>query len=88
MTTISLAHVALQVFSLRDATDIPPDTQVTVSVRRGPWDDLTVQVWPPEETSLAWPTTLGLNGEVGLDEFAGRFSVAAQDRADVQIQVV
>lgn len=88
VTTISLAHVALQVFSLRDAPPIPSDTQVTVSIRRGPWEDLAVQVWPPEETSLGWPTKLGLNGEVGLDEFAGRFSVAAQDVADVQIQAV
>ena len=66
---------------------VGPKTQVTADVRRGPWDQLTVQVWPPRAT-VNWPPPMGLNGEMGLDALAERFSVADHNSGEVETLAV
>jgi len=76
-TTIVLAHAVLQVFTIRLAEEVRPETGVTVDVRRGPWEQATIRVWPPQSTVVSWPPPIGLNGGEGLDIFADRFVTAS-----------
>ena len=74
-TTLVFGHVALQYFTMRFTPPAPAATQVTVDVRKGPWEDATVRIWPPRPDSVAWPPRLGFNQEFGLDLLAERFEV-------------
>jgi hypothetical protein len=77
--TMAFAHVVFQVLTIRMPQDVGPNTHVTTNVRRGPWDQATVQIWPVQSTQASWPPPSGLNGESGLDALAERFSTAALD---------
>jgi hypothetical protein len=77
--TMAFAHAVLQVLTIRVPEDVGPQTRVTTDVRRGPWDQATVQIWPPQSTPAGWPPPMGLNGESGLDALAERFSTTTQD---------
>ncbi len=81
--TIVLAHIAIQVLTIRVPPSVGPSTTVTTNVRRGPWDRATVQIWPPKSTRSCWPPTIGLNSEDGLNAFAERFSTAKLDASAV-----
>jgi hypothetical protein len=74
-TTMAFGHVALQVLTIKVPETVGPQTRVTTDVRQGPWNELTVQVWPPRAT-IHWPPVMGLNGEDGLDALADRFCAA------------
>jgi hypothetical protein len=77
-TTMAFACVVLQVFTMRVPDNVGPGTLVTAQVRRGPWMEATVPIWPPRE-SANWPPPLALNGELGLDTLADRFSATGCD---------
>jgi hypothetical protein len=77
--TMAFAHVVLQVLTIRVPRDVGPTTRVTTNVRRGPWDQATVQIWPAQSAQASWPPPLGLNSETGLDALAERFSTGALD---------
>ena len=85
--TMAFAHVALQVLTIRVPETVGPITHVTTDVRRGPLDQLTVQVWPPRAT-VNWPPPMGLNGEMGLDAFAERFSAVDHNSGEVETLAV
>lgn len=76
--TMAFAHAVLQVLTIRVPQDVGPNTHVTTDVRRGPWEQTTVQVWPARTTSVGWPPPMGLNGAERLDALAERFSTATQ----------
>jgi hypothetical protein len=80
--TMVFAHLAIQVFTLRLPQDTDPQIRVTTDVRRGPWDQATVRVWPLQCTSANWPPSLGLSGECGLDTLAERFKVGTGDQIE------
>lgn len=73
--TMAFAHVVLQVFTIRVPETVGPSTEVTAKVRSGRWSEATVQVWP-SHAPAAWPPAAGLNGEIGLNLMADRFSTA------------
>ncbi len=77
--TMAFAHVVLQVFTIRLPRDVGPTTRVTANVRRGPWEQATIQIWPVQSTQVSWPPSSGFNGLVGLDSFAQRFAISAID---------
>ena len=83
--TMAFAHIVLQVLTMRVPEDVGPSTQVTTAVRRGPWPETTVQIWPARSSQADWPPLMGLNGEMGLDAIADRFSPATDgdDAVDV-----
>lgn len=85
--TMAFAHAVLQVLTIRAPETIGPETLVTTDVRRGPWNELTVQIWPPRE-GVSWPPPLGLNGELGLDALAERFSTTGRHRTEVDTLAV
>lgn len=87
-TTIGLAHIVLQVLTMRVPQDVGPKTKITIAVRRSPWTDTTLQVWPPANSATRWPTKMALNGEGGIDEFANRFDMKGLAESDTEVLVV
>jgi hypothetical protein len=85
--TMAFAHVALQVLKIRVPEIVGPHTKVSTNVRRGPWDQLTVQVWPPCPT-VNWPPPMGLNAEMGLDVLAERFNTNDRNAAEIETLAV
>jgi len=77
--TMAFAHIVLQVFTIRVPQEVSPTTRVTANVRRGPWDQATVRIWPAQSARTVWPPPMGLNGESGLNALAERFSTASLD---------
>jgi hypothetical protein len=80
---MAFAHVVLQVFTIRVPQDVGPSTRVTTNVRRGPWNQATLQIWPLQQTQHSWPPQTGLNDLIGLDAFAERFSTATMDASAI-----
>jgi len=77
-TTMAFGHIAIQVLTMQVPEDVGPQTVVTTMVRRGPWDQLTRQVWSTR-APVTWPPAMGVSGEEGLDAFADRFSAVGHD---------
>lgn len=66
--TVMVGHVVLQVVSLR------PESQhegqiVHLRVADGPWDKLTIQVWPIENKLTAWPPPGSLSTAFGVTHY-------------------
>lgn len=74
-TTMVFASLALQVVSSRLSAVVPLETNVTTVLNKGQWDDIVVRIWPTTTEQQNWPSTVGLNGLLGLDEFGERFLV-------------
>lgn len=77
-TTMAFGHVAVQVLTMRVPETVGPQTEVTTDVRRGPWPQTTVQIWPPR-VAFNWPPAMAVQGEAGLDALADRFSASDHD---------
>ena len=73
---MAFGHVAVQVLTINVPESVGPKTEVTIDVRRGPWSQITAQIWPPR-AAFEWPPTMGVQGEDGLDALADRFSAAS-----------
>lgn len=86
--TMAFAHIVLQVFTIRVPPNVGPTTRITTNVRRGPWDQVTVQVWPTRRRQASWPPAMGLNGESGLNSLAERFSTATLDENAIDSMAV
>jgi len=83
--TMAFSHVAIQIFTIRVPSDVGPSTHVTANVRRGPWDQATIQIWPIQPSPVVWPPALALNSEAGLDALAERFSTTILNENDVEL---
>lgn len=81
--TMGFAHLVLQVLTIRVPESVDPNTEITTDVRMGPWSDVTIPVWP-SKVGADWPPRLGLNGEVGLDALAERFSAADANAGETE----
>lgn len=78
VTTLAFGSLAIQTRTLRIPSGVPPNTRVTVAERAGPWDELTLQVWPILIEQVSWPSGMACRGEAGLHELTERFSPASQ----------
>jgi hypothetical protein len=78
VTTMAFGSLAIQTRTLRVPSRVPPNTRVTVAERPGPWDELTLQVWPIFIEQVSWPSGMVFRGEGGLHELTERFSPASQ----------
>ena len=78
----------MQVLTIKVPHQVGPTTRVTTDVRRGPWDQVTVRIWPTESAGASWPPPLGLNGQSGLDILADRFSTSALHRDAIETLAV
>jgi hypothetical protein len=86
--TIALSHVVIQVLTIRVPPKVGTLTRVTTNVRRGPWDQATVQIWPAQSVQACWPPPLGLNSEEGLNAIAERFSTATLNENEIDTIIV
>lgn len=86
--TMALAHFVVQVLTIRVPPEVGPDTCVKTNVQRGPWDQATVQIFPTQSALASWPPPLGLDGEVGVNALAERFSTAMLDNNEVDSLIV
>jgi hypothetical protein len=78
VTTMAFGSLAIQTRTLRVPSRVPPNTRVTVAERAGPWDELTLQVWPILIEQVPWPPGIVFRGEAGLHELTERFNPASQ----------
>ncbi len=74
VTTMGFGPLAIQVLSGKSSRPIPQSTTITGDLRPGPWDQVTIQIWPIQSERIAWPASMGLSGELGLDTFSKRWS--------------
>jgi hypothetical protein len=74
VTTMGFGPLAIQVLSGKLSSPIPRSTIITGDLRPGPWDQVTIQIWPIQSGRVAWPASLGLSDELGLDTFSKRWS--------------
>jgi hypothetical protein len=87
-TTLVFGHVALQVYTIRVSPPVPQSTRIEIDVRAGPWEEATALIWPPKESAMRWPRSVALNEEIGLNQFADRFSVTRfESRETVRLAV-
>jgi hypothetical protein len=85
--TMAFGAVVLQVLSMRVPEEVGPNTVVTTHVRRGPWSDTTLQIWPSRGVA-SWPPLLGLMDEDGLNLFAERFRTSECRPDEIDMLVV
>ena len=65
---VMAGHVVLQVLSRHPE---PQHKQKIVRMRaaNGPWEKLTIQVWPIQKTSVNWPPSMSLSTVVGVTHY-------------------
>jgi len=65
---VMAGHVVLQVLSWHPE---PQHKQKIVRMRaaNGPWEKLTIQVWPIQKTSVNWPPSMSLSTVVGVTHY-------------------
>ena len=65
---VMVGHVVLQVLSWHPE---PQHKGKTVSIKAadGPWDRLTIQIWPIEKKSVNWPPPNSLSTVVGVTHY-------------------
>jgi hypothetical protein len=78
VTTMAFGSLAIQTRTLRVRSGVPPNPTVTVAERSGPWDQLTLQVWPVHLEQVFWRAGMRFRGEAGLHELTERFSPALE----------
>jgi hypothetical protein len=76
VTTLAFGCLAIQVRKVVPRATMNPATSITVEEREGPWEQVTLQVWPPPPEPVRWPAPMGLLDEHGLETLADRFSPA------------
>jgi len=76
VTTMGFGSLAIQVLNGKLSGSIPQGSVITGDFRPGPWDQVTIQIWPVQSERVAWPALIGLSGELGLDTFSQRWSPA------------
>jgi hypothetical protein len=80
ITTMAFGPLAIQVLSGKLSSSIPQSTRITLRPCPGPWDQVTIQIWPIQSEQVAWPASMGLSGELGLDTFSKRWSPGSKVR--------
>jgi hypothetical protein len=65
---VMVGHLALQVVSWHQ--QLQDDAQVIrLGVAAGPWDKLTIQVWPIQKNSVGWPPPMSLSTVIGVTHY-------------------
>ncbi len=72
--TMGFGSLAIQVLVGKLTSSIPQSSTITGDLRPGPWDQVTIQIWPVQSERVAWPASMGLSGELELDAFSQRWT--------------
>jgi hypothetical protein len=67
--SLMVGHVVLQVLSWHPQPQ-HEEKIIRIKAADGPWDKLTVQVWPIEKKSVTWPPPMSLSTVVGVTHYA------------------
>lgn len=65
---VMIGHVVLQVLSLRPEPQ-HGDKNIRITTADGPWNVLTVQVWPIAKKSVNWPPPASLSTAVDVTHY-------------------
>jgi hypothetical protein len=65
---VMVGHLVLQALSLHPEAE-HKDKIVRIKTADGPWDKLTIQVWPIEKKSMGWPPPMSLSTVVGATHY-------------------
>ena len=84
--TMVFASLVVQVFTIKLPEYVNND--ITVDVRRGPWNRATFKIWPPQTVAIQWPAEIIFNSEIELNSFAQRFLSANDDDNEIEKMVV
>jgi hypothetical protein len=73
ITTMAFGPIAIQILNLKMVNPFPQNMTITGNPQPGPWNQTIIQIWPITVDLVLWPNEIGLNGELGLDNFARRW---------------
>jgi hypothetical protein len=73
VTTMGFGPIAIQILNGKFSTPIHQNITITGDLQPGPWEQTTIQIWPISNDKVSWPNEIGLNGELGLDNFSQRW---------------
>jgi hypothetical protein len=73
VTTMGFGPLSIQILSSRLPDTVRKVTNVIEDCKPGPWAQMTFQIWPIQSEQIAWPASIGLWGELGLDAFSERW---------------
>jgi hypothetical protein len=76
---LMVGHVVLQVLSWHPERQ-HKDKLVRMRAADGPWDKLTIQIWPFEKKTVNWPPPLSLSTVVGVTHY-GHFRVRFKNKS-------
>jgi hypothetical protein len=79
VTTMGFGPLAIQVLSGNLPDAIAPSTTITADLRPGPWNRVTLRIWPAQRESVVWPASVGLSGGLGLETLSKRWSPSSAD---------
>jgi len=65
---VMVGHVVLQVLSWRPEPQ-HKDKVIRIKAANGPWEKLTIQIWPIEKKSVNWPPPMPLSTVVGATHY-------------------
>jgi hypothetical protein len=73
VTTMGFGTLVLQVLSVRLSESVPPSAKIFLNPKPGPWEEVTLRLWPAQQISADWPRSIGLSGEAGIQAFNDRW---------------
>jgi len=79
VTTMAFGPLAFQVLNFRLPYAAPDSIDMTAELRPGPWPSTAAQIWPTISPTLAWPMSIGLRGEAGIEAFSDRWKPVEAD---------
>jgi hypothetical protein len=65
---VVVGHVVLQVLSWHPEPQ-HRDKIIRIKTADGPWEQLTIQIWPIEKKSVNWPPPMSLSTVVGVSHY-------------------
>jgi hypothetical protein len=65
---VMVGHVVLQVLSWQPEPH-HKDKKIRIKAANGPWDKLTIQIWPIQKKLLSWPPPMSLSTVIGVTHY-------------------
>jgi hypothetical protein len=74
VTTMGFGPLGIQVVSIKTPDTIAQNINITTDLRPGPWDRISIRIWPLQQDRVIWPASMGLSGDLGLTKFSERWN--------------
>jgi hypothetical protein len=76
VTTMCFGPLTIQIFNGILEKSNYENLTLIGDFQPGPWEKITIQIWPVVLNKVLWPNEVGLNGELGLDTFSQRWKIS------------